>query len=75
MDDDQHLSYETILRLLSGRVRRDELLREVLPHHLEHCAACREGYRELLRRQQAGQLEHPIPILEGWEPGGEPPES
>lgn len=74
MGDDQHLSYDTILRLLSGRVGSEELLRAVLPHHLEHCKSCRAGYRELLRRQAAGQLEHQIPVLEGWGPDEEPPQ-
>jgi hypothetical protein len=65
-DDDGHLSPALTLRLLAGTLGRDELLREIWPHHLAQCESCRDSYRELLRRQRAGELAN-IPVLPGWE--------
>jgi hypothetical protein len=68
-DDEGHLSPALVARLLDGTLGREELLRDVLPHHLARCEPCRASYRELLRRQNAGLIAN-IPVLPGWEEEG-----
>jgi tetratricopeptide (TPR) repeat protein len=65
---DRHLSLETMARWLTGRLEHDELLREVVPHHLEQCPACRDTYRELQKiKEEVGHWDEEVALLESRE--------
>lgn len=65
---DRHLSLETMAKWLTGRLEHDDMLREVVPHHLEQCPACRETYRELQQiKDEAGHWDEEIALLESRE--------
>ena len=65
---DRHLSLETMAKWLTGRLEHDDMLREVVPHHLEQCPACREAYRELQEiKDEAGHWDEEIALLESRE--------
>ena len=65
---DRHLSLETMARWLTGRLEHDEMLREVVPHHLELCPACRDTYRELQKiKEEVGHWDEEVALLESRE--------
>jgi tetratricopeptide (TPR) repeat protein len=64
----RHLSLETMARWLTGRLEHDEMLRDVVPHHLEQCPACRETYRELQKiKEEVGHWDEEVALLESRE--------
>ena len=66
--EDRHLSLETMAKWLTGRLEHDEVLREVVPHHLEQCPACRDTYRELQRiKEEVGHWDEEVALLESRE--------
>jgi len=53
---------------LTGRLEHDDMLREVVPHHLEQCPACRETYRELQKiKEEVGHWDEEVALLESRE--------
>ncbi len=65
---DRHLSLETMARWLTGRLEHDEVLREVVPHHLEQCPGCREAYAELQKlKEEVGHWDEEVVLLESRE--------
>jgi tetratricopeptide (TPR) repeat protein len=62
---DRHLSLETMAKWLTGRLEHDDLIREVVPHHLEQCPGCREVYETLddLKRE-VGHWDEEVALLE-----------
>lgn len=65
---DRHLSLETMAKWLTGRLEHDEVLREVVPHHLEQCPACRDTYRELQKiKEEVGHWDEEVALLESRE--------
>lgn len=65
---DRHLSLETMAKWLTGRLEHDEMLRDVVPHHLEQCPACRETYRELQKiKEEVGHWDEEVALLESRE--------
>lgn len=65
---DRHLSLETMAKWLTGRLEHDEVLREVVPHHLEQCPACRDTYRELQKlKEEFGHWDEEVALLESRE--------
>lgn len=73
---DRHLSLETMAKWLTGRLEHDDLLREVMPHHLEQCPGCREVYETLdaLKREVGhwGRRRSWLPAWTGKLPRREP---
>ena len=66
--EDRHLSLETMAKWLTGRLEHDEVLREVVPHHLEQCPACRDTYRELQKiKEEVGHWDEEVALLESRE--------
>jgi tetratricopeptide (TPR) repeat protein len=62
---DRHLSLETMAKWLTGRLEHDDLLREVVPHHLEQCPGCRQAYETLeTLKQEAGHWDEEVALLE-----------
>lgn len=53
---DAHLSLQRLASWLSGDLPHEELLREVIPHFLDHCPTCRERFEEVRRLQR--EVEH-----------------
>jgi tetratricopeptide (TPR) repeat protein len=65
---DRHLSLETMAKWLTGRLEHDEMLREVVPHHLRQCPACRETYQELQAlKEELGHWDEEVALFEGRE--------
>ena len=65
---DRHLSVETMAKWLSGRLEHDDVLREVVPHHLEQCPACRDTYQEIERlKAEVGHWDAEVALVEGRE--------
>jgi len=65
---DRHLSLETMARWLTGRLEHDEVLREVVPHHLQQCPGCREVYAELQKlKEEVGHWDEEVVLLESRE--------
>ncbi|HEV8578057.1 MAG TPA: hypothetical protein VGX68_03155 [Thermoanaerobaculia bacterium] len=63
-----HLSLETLARLLAGDLSHEDLLAQVVPHFLELCPVCRERYEEILRLQkELGHWDERVAVLEGRE--------
>ncbi|HEX5717494.1 MAG TPA: hypothetical protein VF179_15150 [Thermoanaerobaculia bacterium] len=61
----RHLSLETMAKWLTGRLEHDDMLREVVPHHLEQCPACRDTYRELQKlKEEVGHWDEEVVLLE-----------
>jgi tetratricopeptide (TPR) repeat protein len=64
----RHLSLETMAKWLTGRLEHDEMLREVVPHHLEQCPTCRDTYRELQKiKEEVGHWDEEVALLESRE--------
>lgn len=62
---DRHLSLETMAKWLTGRLEHDDLLREVVPHHLEQCSGCRQAYETLeTLKQEVGHWDEEVALLE-----------
>ncbi len=49
---ENHLSLETMAKLLAGDLSHDELITQVVPHLLARCPDCREHYAEIRRLQE-----------------------
>src|SRR5215218_565504 len=65
---ERHLSLETMARWLTGRLEQDDMLREVVPHHLEQCPGCREAYGELQKlKEETGHWDEEVALLESRE--------
>ncbi|HVG10230.1 MAG TPA: hypothetical protein VNM67_21180 [Thermoanaerobaculia bacterium] len=65
---ERHLSLETMARWLTGRLEQDDMLREVVPHHLEQCPGCREAYGELQKlKEEVGHWDEEVALLESRE--------
>lgn len=65
---DRHLSLETMAKWLSGRLEHDDVLREVVPHHLDQCPACRDTYEELERlKDEVGHWDEEVAVFESRE--------
>ncbi len=65
---DRHLSLETMAKWLSGRLEHDNVLSEVVPHHLDQCPACRDTYQELQRlKEEVGHWDEEVALFEGRE--------
>jgi tetratricopeptide (TPR) repeat protein len=65
---DRHLSLETMAKWLTGRLEHDDLLREVVPHHLEQCPGCRQAYETLeTLKQEVGHWDEEVALLESRE--------
>jgi tetratricopeptide (TPR) repeat protein len=61
-----HLSLETLAKLLAGDLSHEELLTEVIPHILERCPECRSRHEEILRLQkEMGHWDERVAVLEG----------
>jgi tetratricopeptide (TPR) repeat protein len=62
---DRHLSLETMAKWLTGRLEHDDLLLEVVPHHLEQCSGCRQAYETLeTLKQEVGHWDEEVALLE-----------
>lgn len=62
------LSLETMAKWLAGRLEQDDLLREVVPHHLERCPGCREVYQDLHKlKEEVGHWDEEVALLESRE--------
>ena len=62
---DRHLSLETMAKWLTGRLEHDDLLRDVVPHHLEQCSGCRQAYETLeILKQEVGHWDEEVALLE-----------
>jgi tetratricopeptide (TPR) repeat protein len=62
---DRHLSLETMAKWLTGRLEHDDLLLEVVPHHLEQCSGCRQAYETLeTLKQEIGHWDEEVALLE-----------
>jgi hypothetical protein len=65
---DRHLSLETMAKWLTGRLKHDDLLQEVVPHHLEQCPGCRQAYETLeTMKQEVGHWDEEVALLESRE--------
>lgn len=63
---DAHLSIETLASWLAGDLDHETLLRDVVPHFLEHCTECRQRYQEILSLQrQFGHWDERVAVFEG----------
>lgn len=61
-----HLSLETLARLLAGDLGHELMLSRVIPHFLELCPVCRERYEEILRLQkELGHWDERVVVIEG----------
>ena len=58
---DRHLSLDTMAKWLTGRLEHYNLLREVVPHHLEQCSGCRQAYETLeALKQEVGHWDEEV---------------
>lgn len=65
---ENHLSLETMAKLLSGDLSHEELVTQVVPHFLERCPECREQYEEIRRLQEeVGHWDERVALWEGPE--------
>lgn len=65
---DRHLSLETMAKWLSGHLEHDDVLREIVPHHLDQCPACRDTYQELEHlKEEVGHWDEEVALFEGRE--------
>lgn len=61
-----HLSLETLARLLAGDLNQEELVGQVIPHLMEVCPVCRERQEEIRRLQQkVGHWDERVVVMEG----------
>jgi tetratricopeptide (TPR) repeat protein len=61
-----HLSIETLAKLLAGDLSHEELLAEVIPHLLERCPECKQRHEEILRLQkEMGHWDERVAVFEG----------
>lgn len=66
--ENRHLSLEVMAKWLTGRLEHDEVLRKVVPHHLEQCPPCRDTYRELQKiKDEVGHWDEEVALLESRE--------
>jgi hypothetical protein len=60
-----HLSLETLAKLLAGDLGHEDLLTQAIPHLLELCPACRERHAEILRLQkEVGHWDERVVVAE-----------
>jgi tetratricopeptide (TPR) repeat protein len=65
---ENHLSLETMAKLLAGDLSHEELVTEVVPHLLERCPDCRGAYEEIRRLQdEIGHWDERVAVFEGPE--------
>jgi len=65
---ENHLSLETMARLLAGDLSHDELVTQVIPHLLELCPGCRGQVEEIRRLQEeVGHWDERVAVWEGPE--------
>ena len=65
---ENHLSLETMAKLLAGDLSHDELVAQVVPHLLERCPDCRGQYEEIRRLQEEiGHWDERVAVFEGPE--------
>jgi tetratricopeptide (TPR) repeat protein len=65
---ENHLSLETMAKLLAGDLSHDELVGQVIPHLLERCPGCRKQYEEIRRLQEeVGHWDERVALWEGPE--------
>ncbi|HEV7504262.1 MAG TPA: hypothetical protein VGS07_05085 [Thermoanaerobaculia bacterium] len=63
-----HLSLETMAKLLAGDLSHDEVVTQVVPHLLERCPGCRRQYEEIRRLQEeVGHWDERVALWEGPE--------
>lgn len=62
---ENHLSLETMAKLLAGDLSHEELVTEVVPHLLERCPDCRGAYDEIRRLQEeVGHWDERVAVFE-----------
>jgi tetratricopeptide (TPR) repeat protein len=65
---ENHLSLETLAKLLAGDLSHEELVTRVIPHFLGRCRVCRRQYEEIRRLQEEiGHWDERVAVLEGPE--------
>jgi hypothetical protein len=65
---DRHLSMETMAKWLARRLEHDDVLREVVPHHLEQCPACWDTYQEIQKlKAEVGHWDEEVALFESRE--------
>jgi tetratricopeptide (TPR) repeat protein len=65
---ENHLSLESMAKLLAGDLSHDELVTQVIPHLLERCPECRGQYEEIRRLQdEVGHWDERVAVWEGPE--------
>ncbi len=65
---ENHLSLETMAKLLAGDLSHEELVTRVIPHFLGRCQGCRRRYEEIRRLQEeVGHWDERVAVLEGPE--------
>jgi tetratricopeptide (TPR) repeat protein len=65
---ENHLSLETMAKLLAGDLSHEELVTQVIPHFLGRCQECRQQYEEIRRLQEeVGHWDERVAVLEGPE--------
>lgn len=63
---DDHLSIETLARLLAGDLDHEELSNRVVPHLLAHCPECQRSYREIrLLQEEFAHWDERVAVFEG----------
>jgi len=65
---ENHLSLETMAKLLAGDLSHDELVTEVIPHFLDRCPGCRRRHGEVRNLQEeVGHWDEKVAVFEGPE--------
>jgi tetratricopeptide (TPR) repeat protein len=65
---ENHLSLETLAKLLAGDLSHEELVTQVVPHFIGRCRVCRRRYEEIRRLQEeVGHWDERVAVLEGPE--------
>ena len=62
---DNHLSLETMAKLMACDLSHEALVTQVIPHFVKHCPGCRREYEEVLRLQQeVGHWDERVAVFE-----------
>ena len=65
---ENHLSLETMAKLLAGDLSHDEMVTQVIPHFLRECRGCRQRYEEVRNLQEeVGHWDERVAVFEGPE--------
>jgi tetratricopeptide (TPR) repeat protein len=66
--EDDHLTLETLTRLLAGTLEHDEMLQRVVPHLLERCEHCRAHVGEIeALKEEFDHWNEEVAVFEGRE--------